>query len=54
MRPVFQGLRVAPKTSLKVWPPAPNSGVFDLASTIPPSASIRSTGMSDSSGTLSA
>src|SRR6516162_6307187 len=25
------GLRVAPKTSLKVLAPAPNSGVFDLA-----------------------
>src|SRR5215207_2219249 len=28
---VFHGLRVAPNTSLKVLPPAPNSGVFDLA-----------------------
>src|ERR1700722_730271 len=28
---VFQGLSVAPKTSLKVLAPAPNSGVFDLA-----------------------
>ncbi len=27
----FQGLRVRPKTSLKVLAPAPNSGVFDLA-----------------------
>src|ERR1700761_1587170 len=28
---VSHGLRVAPKTSLKVLAPAPNSGVFDLA-----------------------
>jgi len=28
---VFHGLRVTPKTSLKVWPPAPNSGVLDMA-----------------------
>src|SRR3954469_14080721 len=28
---VSQGLRVAPKTSLKVLAPAPNSGVLDLA-----------------------
>src|SRR5262249_60558304 len=27
----FHGLSVAPKTSLKVLAPAPNSGVFDLA-----------------------
>jgi hypothetical protein len=27
----FHGLAVVPKTSLKVWPPAPNSGVFDFA-----------------------
>src|SRR5690349_2341483 len=32
---VFQGLRVRPNTSLNVLPPAPNSGVFDLAITIP-------------------
>ncbi len=30
-RPRFHGLRVRPKTSLKVLAPAPNSGVFDLA-----------------------
>ena len=30
-RDVFQGLRVAPNTSLKVLAPAPNSGVFDIA-----------------------
>src|SRR5215213_6736570 len=28
---VFHGLRVAPNTSLKVLPPAPNSGVLDFA-----------------------
>src|SRR3954469_5225054 len=40
---VFQGLRVLPKTSLKVLPPAPNSGVFDLPITMPPLRSMRST-----------
>lgn len=28
---VFHGFRVAPNTSLKVFAPAPNSGVFDFA-----------------------
>ena len=28
---VFQGFRVTPKTSLKVWAPAPTSGVLDMA-----------------------
>src|SRR6201987_1409444 len=41
VRDVFQGLRVRPKTSLKVLPPAPNSGVFDLPMTMPPLRSIR-------------
>ena len=45
------GLRVAPKTSLKVLPPAPNSGVFDLAYTTAPLASSVSTMTSDRSGT---
>lgn len=40
---VFQGLRVRPNTSLKVDPPAPNSGVFDFAMTMPPRRSMRST-----------
>ena len=40
---MFQGLRVRPNTSLKVEPPAPNSGVFDLAMTMPPLRSMRST-----------
>jgi hypothetical protein len=39
----FHGLRVRPNTSLKVEPPAPNSGVFDLAMTIPRLFSMRST-----------
>ena len=30
-RDVSQGLSVRPKTSLKVFAPAPNSGVLDLA-----------------------
>ena len=50
---VFQGFRVRPKTSLKVDPPAPNSGVLDLPMTTPPSASIRSTSGWDFSGTWS-
>ena len=48
------GLRVSPSTSLKVLPPAPNSGVFDLAMTSAPRASSRSTIRSDVSGTWSA
>ena len=51
---VFQGLRVRPKTSLKVLPPAPNSGVFDLPITMPPLRSMRSTSGLDFSGTWSA
>src|SRR6185436_5198630 len=46
-RDVSQGLRVGPNTSLNVLAPAPNSGVFDLAYTTPPSASRRSTSKSD-------
>src|SRR3954452_12707755 len=51
---VFQGLRVRPKTSLNVLPPAPNSGVFDLPITMPPLRSIRSTSGCDFAGTWSA
>ena len=40
---VFQGLPVVPKTSLKVAPPAPNSGVFDLAMMTAPLDSSLST-----------
>ena len=50
----FHGLRVTPNTSLKVLAPAPNSGVLVLPSTIPPAASIRSTGQAETSGTWSA
>src|SRR5215467_11037732 len=48
---VFQGLRVRPNTSLKVLPPAPNSGVFDLPMTMPPLRSMRSTTGCDLAGT---
>ena len=34
----FHGLRVAPNTALKVLPPAPNSGVFVLPTTMAPAA----------------
>ena len=47
------GLRVAPKTGLNVWEPAPNSGVLVLPMVIAPARSIRSTTMSFSVGTLS-
>src|SRR5262249_12275763 len=40
---VFQGLRVRPNTSWKVLPRGPTSGVWDLATTIPPWRSMRST-----------
>ena len=40
---VFHGLRVAPKTALKVLPPAPNSGVLVLPTTIAPGRLSRST-----------
>jgi hypothetical protein len=40
---VFHGLRVAPKTALKVLPPAPNSGVLVLPTTIAPARLRRST-----------
>src|ERR1700733_3695109 len=48
---VFHGLRVRPKTSLNVLPPAPNSGVFDLATTMPPLRSMRPTTGCDLAGT---
>ena len=48
---VFQGLRVRPNTSLKVLPPAPNSGVLDFATTMPPLRSMRSTRGCDFAGT---
>jgi hypothetical protein len=43
VRRVSQGLRVMPKTSLKVLAPAPSSGVFDLPKTTAPRLSSRST-----------
>src|SRR2546430_15418069 len=49
-RDVFQGLRVAPNTSLDVLAPAPDSAVLDIAWTIPPSASRRPTRRSEFSG----
>jgi len=54
VRSVFQGLRVTPNTSLKVWAPAPNSGVFDLPTITAPRASSRSTSKPERSGTWSA
>ena len=51
---VFQGLRVAPKTGLKVFAPAPISGVFVLPITKAPRDSSRVTIGSELSGTKSA
>ena len=51
---VSHGLRVFPNTSLNVFAPAPNSGVFDFASTTPPWDSMFSTRKSERSGTCSA
>ena len=48
------GLRVAPKTALKVCDPAPNSGVFVLPITIAPAARSRSTSSESAAGTWSA
>jgi hypothetical protein len=47
-------LRVVPKTGLKVWLPAANSGVLVLPRVITPAASRRSTMRWSSVGTLSA
>ena len=44
---VFHGLNEAPNTSLKVFAPAPNSGVFDFPTTIPPFFSNLCTKISD-------
>ena len=49
---VFQGLRVLPSTSLKVLPPAPNSGVLLLPMTMPPRFSSTSTSRSERLDTL--
>jgi hypothetical protein len=48
------GLRVNPKTALKVWDPAPNSGVFVLPTITAPAARILATINSSASGTKSA
>ena len=50
----FHGLRVLPKTSLKVLAPAPNSGVLDLPMTMAPRASRVSMSRSERGGTWSA
>ena len=51
VRARFQGFRVAPKTALIVLPPAPNSGVLVLPTTIAPAAFRRSTTSASSAGT---
>jgi hypothetical protein len=51
---VSHGLRVAPKTSLNVLPPAANSGRFDLPMTMAPLASRRSTTTSEAGAMRSA
>jgi len=48
------GFRVRPKTSLKVFPPAANSGVFVLPRIRAPAAFSRSTTRASRSGTWSA
>ena len=48
------GLRVVPKTVLKVWLPAANSGTFVFPIGTAPARRIRSTTSSSRSGTLSA
>ena len=47
-------MRVTPNTSLKVWPPAANSGMLVLPIVTAPAALIRSTARSSVSGTKSA
>src|SRR3990172_2854526 len=54
VRAGFHGFRVAPKTALKVLPPAPNSGVLVLPTMMAPARLGRSTVMASSSGTCSA
>ncbi len=48
---VFQGFRVLPNTSLKVFAPAPNSGVLVLPITMAPLRFSRATITSSRSGT---
>ena len=47
------GLGVAPKTALKVWLPAPNSGVLVFPKLMAPAFFKRSTGKESISGTKS-
>ena len=51
VRAGFQGFRVGPNTALNVLPPAPNSGVLVLPTTIAPACFRRSTVIASSSGT---
>src|SRR5712692_9029696 len=51
VRAGFHGWRGAPKTALKVLPPAPNSAVLVLPTTMAPAALRRSTMSACSSGT---
>ncbi len=52
-RAVSQGLRVAPKTRLNVWDPAPHSGVLVLPTRIAPAWRRRSTWSESAAGTCS-
>ena len=54
VRAVSHGLRVAPKTGLKVCDPAPNSGVLVLPTVTAPAARSRATIRASWSGTQSA
>src|SRR5262245_45876979 len=49
----FHGFRVAPNTTLNVFPPAPNSGELVLPTTMAPAALRRCTKRSSSLGTWS-
>ena len=51
VRAGFHGFRVGPNTALNVLPPAPNSGVLVLPTTIAPARFRRSTVIASSSGT---
>jgi hypothetical protein len=53
VRLTSQGLRVAPKTRLKVCDPAPNSGVLVLPSVTAPAARMRATIVASRVGTWS-
>src|SRR5262249_59479368 len=51
VRARFQGFRVTPNTALNVFPPAPNSGVLVLPTTMAPAALRRATVNASSAGT---